>query len=75
MPLPALREFQAARNAELRFATRDAERAFTDLGNMEGPRNARPSISSVPQGKKLRWSGGLRRVAIDDIDVVSRTSL
>ncbi|MGD0472394.1 MAG: phenol hydroxylase subunit [Candidatus Velthaea sp.] len=31
MPLHALREFQGARNAELRFATPDAERAYTDL--------------------------------------------
>jgi hypothetical protein len=31
MPLHALREFQAARHAELRFATPAAERAFTDL--------------------------------------------
>jgi hypothetical protein len=31
MPIAAVREFQTARDAQLRFASRDAERAYDEL--------------------------------------------
>jgi len=71
-PVVTVRAVRRAAFIEFEYSLADGALAVDY--NMEGPRNARPSVLPVPRGQKLRWPGGLRRVAIDDIDVVSRTS-